>query len=301
MVQELSLNPFPSGGVTRPGVKPSAYVPLVPQLGVVERIEELIRSVVRHKLTPVKDDKGVEILKGKPELVMVEGEYGYGKTLTLTALYFELKERKVKIKENGKERNIVSIPIYQPLHALISQPSELIDLLIERLIAESPEGIKKYLKEVKNRLEREIEETDELQKKIYTWKYLVDAAIRKGVDVVVIMLDELEESIEDYVRFKSSYKELFASLREFTDRQVGPVITILGITPEARDSIEEQKEAFLRRAVLLPLPGLTSPEELTQLAKAYDPNLETYVEKEAIETTYRLARGNPGVSLAILH
>lgn len=301
-MEEERANPFPSGGITRPGVKQSVYVPLVSQMGVIERIEGLIRSVAKHPTKIRKDDEGFKLLLGKPELVMVVGDYGYGKTFTLTALYFELKERKIKIKEDNLERTLISIPIYQPVHAFVTQPPKLLDILTEKLISEAPKEIQKDLKKAKEESERRIEEKDPLLKKINIWKYTANEAIRKGVDVIVIMLDELEESIEDYGKFKEEYADLFSMLREFTDRQLGPVITILGITQEAIESIvEETKEALLRRTLRFDLPHLTSPSELLRLAKAYDPKVEEYLDKDALNTVYSISRGNPGVALAILH
>jgi len=298
-------NPFPSSGVTRPGLEVETLVSLPSQGGAVERLEELVRSVITHGTQPVKDEFDVEIMKSKPELVMLRGEFGSGKTLTLTRLYMDCKQGRIKIKtkEGKTERKAIVIPIYQPLHALLSNPEDLLDVLQQRLPTETKnEQIREAILKAKEKAEQTVVERDSLLRRIYVCRYSVDAAVRNAADAIVIILDELEESVDDYARFVESYAKIFSILREFTDRQVGPVITVLGITPRAIDSlVEETKQALLRRAVTIDLPHLTSPDELFALAKGYDYQVEKYVDSDTFDLIYGLTRGNPGFALASLH
>ena len=269
-------NPFPPGGITRPGIRPSVTTELTSQGGAIERLEELIRSVIRHGVKKGKDERGRDILKGKPELIMLSGEFGAGKTFALSSVYADCKEGVIKVREKKTERKALILPIYQPLHALISEPEEFLKVLINRLVSEAPTPeIQEVIKKTREDLESALVESDELLRDIYIWRYCVDAAIGHGVDAVVILLDELEESIKDYDEKVSGYAKTFSVLREYVDRQMGPVITILGITPKAIDSmIRDVKEAILRRSIILDLPHLASPGEFFELAQTFDPKIK---------------------------
>src|SRR5712691_2235540 len=92
-------NPFPSGGVTRLGV-PVGRVAVIPsQGGAIERLEQAIVSVITHGVSPARDDRDVEVLRGKPELFMLRGEFGTGKTLVLTSLLEDCKRGNIKVRD----------------------------------------------------------------------------------------------------------------------------------------------------------------------------------------------------------
>ena len=101
----------------------------------------------------------------------------------------------------------------------------------------------------------------------------MDAGVANGADVVVVLLDELEESVEDYDRFADEYSDMMSEIREFTDREVGPVLVVLATTPNAlRAIVARSKQAMFRRMVPLELLRLTSPEELLSIVEEYDPD-----------------------------
>ena len=293
-------NPFPSGGVTRPGVAVKKLVELPSQQGAVERIEELVRSVALHG-SALEPHEGVgQTYVGKPEFVVLNGPFGSGKTLILRKVYDDCKAGVLKIGKGQNERKVVAVPIYQPLHALISNPTKLIDILIERLVAEAPSSrIKQEAPKAKASLSGA--KSDELLTKINQWRQHVDAAVAGGVDSVILLLDELEESIEDYSRFSAQYDQMLSAIREFADREVGPVVIVLGATPVAIDSlVSKSKQALFRRMVPLGLPNLTSPEELRRLILEYDPAADEYLDKNSLKLLYTETNGNPGFALTSL-
>lgn len=295
-------NPFPPSGVTRPGIPIEKFAIVPSQGGALERLEQAIISIISHGVSPVNDDRGVEILKGKPEFFWLNGEFGSGKSLILNSLHQDCKDGNLKVTEGQSTRKALVISLYQPLHALVAEPSKFLDVLIERLVETAPtREIKDAIVSARRQYERSIVEKDETIKKILIWNYCGQAALKNGADAIVILLDELEESIKDYDTLKSDYAQIFSVLRELIDRQVGPVATIVGITPKAIDSlIEKTKQALLRRAVVIDLPRLTSVNEFKSLAMTYDANLESYVEEQALDAIFTLTGGNPGFGLASL-
>jgi len=295
-------NPFPSSGITRPGVEVDVQVSLPSQGGALERIEELCRSVISHGGETVTDELGHPMMKGKPELLFLRGEFGSGKTLTLTLFYNDCRKGRIRVKEGKSDRKAFLVAIYQPLHAMVLNPMNFLDVMIQRLCTEVKDEIKEVVEKAVSDAEKNVVEKDELLKKIYIWRAAANAAVVNGADAIAIILDELEESVTDYAKYVDGYARLFSVIRQFTDRQLGPVITVLGVTPKAIDSlVHETKEALLRRAVTIDLPHLTSPAELLELAEGYDKNVQKYVDKDAFDVVYGLTHGNPGFSLAALH
>jgi hypothetical protein len=295
-------NPFPPSGVTRPGIPVESIASIPSQGGALERLEQAIGSVVTHGVVPTIDDRGIEVLKGKAEFFWLRGEFGSGKSFVLNALFQDCKNRKLRVKQAQASRKALVLAVYQPLHALVAEPSKFLDVLIERITEAAPtREIKDAIVEARGTYEKSIREKDETLKKILIWNYCCDTAIRNGIDAIVLLLDELEESVTDYDALKSSYAEIFSVLRELTDRQIGPVVTIVGITPKAIDSlIEKTKQALLRRAIIIDLPRLTSVKEFVVLAKTYDSDLESHVDGPALEAIFTLTGGNPGFGLASL-
>ncbi len=127
-------------------------------------------------------------------------------------------------------------------------------------------------------------------------------AVTNGVDFVAVLLDEIEETVSEYQSRRQEYLETLSVVRNFVDRQVGPIVVVLGITPKAIDElVGELKAALQRRTVTIDLPKMTSVEELLSLARGYDPDVSNYFDLKAIETIFHQTDGNPGYALAALH
>jgi len=143
---------------------------------------------------------------------------------------------------------------------------------------------------------------DEIVKKIGLWRDCANVAVTNGVDFVAVLLDEIEETVSEYQSRRQEYLETLSVVRNFVDRQVGPIVVVLGITPKAIDElVGELKAALQRRTVTIDLPKMTSVEELLSLARGYDPDVSNYFDLKAIETIFHQTDGNPGYALAALH
>lgn len=295
-------NPFPSGGVTRPGIQVKNLVDLPSQQGAVERIEELVRSVASHGSVQESHEGVGQTHVGKPEFVVLSGPFGSGKTLIMRKVYDDCKAGGLKIGRGQNERKLVAVPIYQPLHALISNPANLIDILMEKLASEVPGARLKQEISKARTAPSTAAKSDELLTKINHWRQCVDAAIDGGVDSIVLLLDELEESIGDYSRYAAQYDQMLSAIREFADREVGPVVIVLGATPVAIDAlVSKSKQALFRRMVPLALPNLTSPDELRRLILEYDSTADEYLDKNGLKQLYAETNGNPGFAMESLH
>ena len=252
MIAAATKNPFPSGGVTRPGIDIKALRDVPSQTGSVDRIEELVRSVAAHGTVKTPHEGVGQTFAGKPEFVTLTGPFGSGKTLTLRKVYDDCRNNQIRFSEEEQSKKVVALPIYQPLHALIKEPGRLIDILTERLEVEAPTPrVKDAIAKARTAQSGDAKE-DELLFKINRWRRCVDAGVANGADVVVVLLDELEESVEDYDRFADEYRDMMSEIREFTDREVGPVLVVLATTPNALRAIfARSKQARFRRMVTL--------------------------------------------------
>ena len=301
MIAAATKNPFPSGGVTRPGIDIKALRDVPSQTGSVDRIEELVRSVAAHGTVKTPHEGVGQTFAGKPEFVTLTGPFGSGKTLTLRKVYDDCRNNQIRFSEEEQSKKVLALPIYQPLHALIKEPGRLIDILTERLEVEAPTPrVKDAIAKARTAQSGDARE-DELLFKINRWRRCVDAGVANGTNVVVVLLDELEESVEDYDRFADEYRDMMSEIREFTDREVGPVLVVLATTPNAlRAIVARSKQAMFRRMVPLELLRLTSPEELLSIVEEYDPDARKYLSKDALNSLYAETRGIPGYSLAAL-
>ena len=297
-------NPFPSSGVSRPGSKPSVSVPLTPQEGAVARIEQLIESIISHGLEAKTREGAAQTFEGKPELVMLEGGYGSGKTFCLQRVLFDAKEGQITVKADGEKRKALVVAFHQPLHALVAEPHKMLDVLIQNLIIAAPNGkLRALLEQTRTESEQtHSSDSDPIRAKMLVWSDCCDTAIKHGIDAILVLLDELEESVTDYEKLRPGYAAVFSTLRQFADNQRGPVLTILGITPEVREQfIPKAKMALLRRFAVLELLNLTSSREVVALAQGYDPKSVSWVDEKAFDAIYRETNGNPGWALAALH
>ncbi len=262
-------NPFPSGGITRLDMLPPQIVPLTSQAGALARLESAITSIVRHRTVREVDEHGEEVHVGKPELFMLRADYGAGKSLVLSSLRRDC-ENGLKLEEKPP-RKAVGICIYQPLHALIDSPAKLLDILLQKLVEQAPRELKEKIAAARRKYESEVTSGDEIVKKILVWRYCANVAVTNGVDFVAVLLDEIEETVSEYQSRRQEYLETLSVVRNFVDRQVGPIVVVLGITPKAIDElVGELKAALQRRTVTIDLPKMTSVEELLSLARGYD-------------------------------
>ena len=294
-------NPFPSGGITRLDMLPSRIVPLTSQAGALARLESAIVSIAKHRTVREVDEHGEEVHVGKPELFMLRADYGAGKSLVLSSLRRDC-ENGLKLEEKPS-RKAVGICIYQPLHALIDNPGKLLDILTQGLVEQAPEELRDKIAAARQKYESSaVRNSDEIVKKILVWRYCANVAITNGVDFIAVLLDEIEETVSQYQSRRQEYLETLSIVRNFVDRQVGPIVVVLGITPKAIDEVVgELKAALQRRTVVIELPKMTSVEELLSLARGYDLGVSNYFDQKAIETIFRQTDGNTGYALAALH
>jgi ribosomal protein S13 len=264
----------------------------------------LVESIISHGLEAKTGEGTAQTFEGKPELVMLEGGYGSGKTFCLQRVLFDAREGQITVKADSEKRRAIVAAFHQPLHALVAEPHRMLDVLIQDLIAAAPNGkLRTLLVQTKTESEQlHSSESDQIKGKILIWRDCCDTAIKHGIDAILVLLDELEESVTDYERLGPGYKLVFSTLRQFADNQRGPVLTVLGITPEVREEfIPKAKEALLRRIAVFELLNLTSSREVIALAQGYDPTTVSWVDEKAFDTIYRETSGNPGWALAALH